>query len=84
MSWTSPLAQIITKAVKKEDKVNKTSKYSNYLYHDSVHNFNKYGVPNFDKISSVESTFGTLNNFYKDFIKLQILKVKLKKEIKRK
>ena len=41
-------------------------------------------MPNFDKISSVESTFDTLNNFYKDFIKLQSLKVKAKKESERK
>ena len=49
-----PLAQFITKAVKKDVRVNKTSKYSNYLYYDSVHNFNKYSVPNFNKISSVD------------------------------
>ena len=72
----SPLAQIITKAVKKDDKVNKTSKYSNDLYYDSVRNFNKYGLPNFNEISSVESKVDTLNNFYKDFIKLQGIKSK--------
>ena len=35
--------------------------------YDSVHNLNKYSVPNLNKIPSVNSKFDTLNNFYKDF-----------------
>ena len=37
-----PLAQILTKALKKDDKV--TIKYGNDLPYNSVYNFNKYSV----------------------------------------
>ena len=46
------------------------------MYYDSVRNFNKYSLPNFNETSSVESKVDTLNNFYKDFIKLQGIKSK--------
>ena len=39
------------------------------LYYDSAHNFNKYSVLNFNKLSSIESKLDTQNKFYKDFIK---------------
>ena len=39
-----PLAQILTKALKKDDKVNRTIKYGNDLPYNSVYNFNKYSV----------------------------------------
>ena len=63
----SPLAQIKSKAIKKDDEVKKTVKYSNDLYYDSVHNFNKYNVSNFNKIASIDSSFDTLDKFYEDF-----------------
>ena len=37
--------------------------------YDSVDNFNKYIVSNFNKISSNDSSFDTLNRFYKDQVK---------------
>ena len=46
------------------------------LYYDSAHNFNKYSVLNFNKLSSIESKLDTQNKFYKDFIKLQDIKSK--------
>ena len=39
-----PLAQILTKALKKDDKVNRTIKYGSDLPYNSVYNFNKYSV----------------------------------------
>ena len=41
---------------------------------NSVHNFNKYSVPSFDEISSIDSKFDTINKFYKDVIKLHNVK----------
>ena len=41
---------------------------------NSVHNFNKYRVPSFDEISSIDSKFDTINKFYKDVIKLHNVK----------
>ena len=57
--------------LKKDDKVNKIGKYVNDLMYNSVHNFNKY---NRDKAPSIDSKFNTLNNFYKGFKKLEIVK----------
>ena len=71
----SPLAQIITKGIKKDDKVNKTTKYVDLMY-NSVFNFNKYNVSNFDKITSVDSQFDVLKGFHKEFIKLKGVKSK--------
>ena len=67
----SPLAQIMSKAIKKDDEVKKTVKYSNDLYYDSVHNFNKYNVSNFNEIVSFDSKFDTLKKFYKDLQQLK-------------
>ena len=71
----SPLAQIITKGIKKDDKVNKTTKYVDLMY-NSVFNFNKYNVSNFDKITSVDSQFDVLKGFHKEFIKSKGVKSK--------
>ena len=38
--------------------------------YDSVHNFNKYSVSNFNEISSIDSKSNTINKFYKDLVKL--------------
>ena len=48
-------------------------KYNNDLINNCLYNFNKYNLSHFNKISSIDSKFDTLNNFYKDF---KILKVK--------
>ena len=71
----SPLAQIITKGIKKDDKVNKTTKYDDLMY-ISVFNFNKYNVSYFDNITSVDSEFDVLKGFHKEFIKLKGVKSK--------
>ena len=44
--------------------------------YDSVYDFNKHSVSNFNKITSFDSKFDTLNNFYKEFIKLLGVKSK--------
>ena len=67
----SPLDAVLSKGLKKHDKVNKVLKYYNDLMYSSVNNFNKYSVSNFNEISSLDSKFGTLNKFYKDFKKLE-------------
>ena len=51
-------------------KIKKIIKYSNDLVYNSVHNFNKYTLPNFNEISSIDSKFDTINKFYKDLVKL--------------
>ena len=65
----------MNKGLKKDDKVNKIDKYDNDLMYNSVHNFNKY-IRN--KIPSIDSKFNALNNFYKDFKKLQMVKSQTK------
>ena len=59
----SPLDESLSKGLNKDDKANKVIKYNIDLMYDSVHNFNKYSVPNLDKISSTDSKFDTLNSF---------------------
>ena len=39
-----------------------------------MHNLNKYSVSNFNKISSIDSKFNTLDNFYEEFKKLKAVK----------
>ena len=49
----SPLGEALNKGLKKDGKVNKVNKVNkcdNHLVHNSVHNFNKYGVSYFNKI----------------------------------
>ena len=66
----SPLGEAFNKVFKKDDKNKKVIKYDNDLVYNSVHNFNKYSVPSFNKISSIDSKFDTINKFYKDLLKL--------------
>ena len=66
----SPLGEAFNKSFKKDDKNKKVIKYSNDLVYSSVHNFNKYSLPNFNEISSIDSKFDTINKFYKDLVKL--------------
>ena len=44
----SPLGEALNKGLKEDDKVNKVVKYDNDLMYNSVHNFNKYSVSNFN------------------------------------
>ena len=69
----SPLGVALSKGLKKDDRVNKI-KYDNDLVYNSVFNFNKYSVSNFNEISSLDSKFDTLNKFYKDFENLKCVK----------
>ena len=55
-------------------KIKKIIKYSNDLLYSSVHNFNKYSLPNFNEISSIDSKFDRRNKFYKDLVKLDNVK----------
>ena len=66
----------MNKRFRKDDKVNKNVKYDNDFLCNSVHNFNKYSVSDFNKISSIDSKFDTLNKFHKALKKLQGVKIK--------
>ena len=55
-------------------KTKKVIKYSNNLVYSSRHNFNKYSLPNFNEISSIDSKFDTINKFYKYLVKLNDVK----------
>ena len=66
----SPLGKVFNKAFKKDDKNKKVIKCSNDLVYSSVNNFNKYSLPNFNEISSIDSKFDTINTFCKDLVKL--------------
>ena len=70
----SLLAQIITKVVKKDDKVKQTVKNDNNLRYSSLLNFSIYSVTNFNEISSTDSKFDILHRFYKDFEKIKDVK----------
>ena len=70
----SPLAKVFNKGLIKDKKDKKVIKYDNDLKYDSLHNFNKYSVSNFNKISSIDSKFDTVNKFYKDLKKLNDVK----------
>ena len=56
----------------------KVLKYNNDLTYDSVYNFNKYGVSNFNEITLVDSKFNTLNKFYEELKKLEAVTSKTK------
>ena len=60
----------LSKRLTKDDTVNKV-KHDNDLVYSSVHNSHKHSVPSFNEISPLDSKFGTLNKFYKDFEKLK-------------
>ena len=70
----SPLGEAFNKVFKKDDKNKKVNKYGNNLVYDSVHNFNKYNVPNFNEISSTDNKFDRINKFYSDFLKSNAVK----------
>ena len=65
------------------DRVDKTVKYDNNLEYDSVHNFDKYSVPNFNEISSANSKFDSLNKLIKISKRFVLLKVKPNKKYRR-
>ena len=70
----SQLGEAFNKVFIKDGKNKKVIKYSNDLVYSSVHNFNKYSLPNFNAISSIDSKFDTINKFYKDLVKLNNFK----------
>ena len=70
----SQLGEVFNKTFKKDDKNKKVNRYDNDLVYSSVHNFNKYSLPNFNKISSIEAKFDTINKFDKDLVKLNNVK----------
>ena len=69
----SPLGEAFNKGLKKDVKKS-IIKYSNDLVYSSVHNFNKYSLPNYNEISSIDSKFDTINKFCKDLVKLNNVK----------
>ena len=79
----SPLGEAFKKIFKKDDKNKKVIKHDSDLVYNSVHNFNKYSVSSFNEISSIDSKFGTRNKFYKDLLKLNMSKVKIKIQSKK-
>ena len=54
------------------------------MVHDSAHTFKKYSVSSFNEITSIDSKFDTLNKFAKILKNYRVLKVKPKKQNKRK
>ena len=72
----SPLREAFNKVFKKDDKNKKVIKYDNDLAFNFVNNFNKYSVPSFNEISSIDSKFDTISKFYKDLAKLISVKSK--------
>ena len=55
-------------------------KYDNDLMHNSARNFNKYSVPYFNEISSIDSKFDTINKILQRFFKIK----RINKQIRRK
>ena len=78
------MCEALNKGLKKDDKGNKVVKYNNNLMYNFVHNFIKYSMSNFNEIPSLDSKFDTLNKFYNDFKKWNVLKVKPVKQSKKK
>ena len=70
----SPLREAFNRLFKKDDKNKKVIKHNNDLVYNCVHNFNKYSVPSFNEISSIDSKLDTINKFYKDLLKLNDVK----------
>ena len=70
----SPLGEAFNKSFKKDGKNKKVIKHDNDLVYSSVHNSNKYSVSSFNEISSINFKFDTINNFYKDLLKLNDVK----------
>ena len=71
-----PLGEPFNKAFKKDGKNKKVMKYSNDLFYNSAYNFNKYSLPNFNEISSIDSKFDTINKFYKHLVKSNNLRTR--------
>ena len=74
MTLTDELKILDDKVFKKGDNNKKVSKYDNNLVYDSVHNCNKYNVPSFNEISSIDPKFNTINKCYEDLLKLNAVK----------
>ena len=70
----SSLGAAFNTEFKKDGKNKKVIKHDNGLVYNSVHNFNKYSLPNFNEILSVDPKFDTINKFYKDLLKLNDVK----------
>ena len=66
----SPLREAFNTVFKKDGKNKKVIKHDNDLVYNFVHNFNKYSVPSFNEISSIDSKFDTIKKFHKDLLKL--------------
>ena len=60
------------------NKGSKTAKIKNVLVYDQNHNFYKYILDKFYNISSIESKFGMLEMFCREFISLKILEARTK------
>ena len=71
----SPLG-FFNKVFKNNDKNKKVIKHDNDLVYNSVQNFNKYSLPNFNEISSIDSKFDRINKFYKYLVKLNNVRSK--------
>ena len=76
----SPLGKVFNKGLDKEDKKEellkrlkyiedqqniKVDKYAGGLYYGAKYNFNEYRIENYDKTSSIDSKFDTINKFSK-------------------
>ena len=48
----SPLGEAFNNLFEKDDKNRNVFRYANYLVYSSIHNFNKYSLPNFNEISN--------------------------------
>ena len=70
----SPLGEAFNKVFKTDYKNKKVIKHDNDLVYNSVHNFSKYSVSSFIKMSSIDSKFDITNKFYRDLLKLNDVK----------
>ena len=59
-------------------QIKRVIKYSN----DLAHNFNKYSLPSFNEISSIDYKFDAINKFHKDLVKLNGVKSREEKKQK--
>ena len=79
-----PLGEAFNKVFKEDNEKKNVIKYSNDLYYNSVHNFNKYSGPSFNETPSIDSKFDTINKFYKDLLKVNDVKSQNKNTNKKK
>ena len=68
------MREAFNKVFKKDGKNKKVNKYDNDLVYSSVHNFNKYSVPNFNELLPIDYKFDAINTFYRDHSKLNNVK----------